>query len=54
MTDGRVAAAAKVKLLVLSHLVPGDHAALPGRSGFAGARQHHDGPIVVRCDLLEI
>jgi ribonuclease BN (tRNA processing enzyme) len=51
---GRVAAAAKVKLLVLSHLVPGDDPSITEEMWIAGARQHYDGPIVVGRDLLEV
>jgi ribonuclease BN (tRNA processing enzyme) len=51
---GRVAAAAKVKLLVLSHLVPGDDPTITEEMWIAGARQFYDGPIVVGRDLLEI
>lgn len=51
---GRVAAAAKVKLLVLSHLVPGDDASISDEMWIAAARQHYGGPIVVGRDLLEI
>src|SRR6266849_5281434 len=51
---GRVAAAAKVKLLVLSHLVPGDDAGITDAMWSAGARQHYQGPIIVGRDLMEI
>jgi ribonuclease BN (tRNA processing enzyme) len=51
---GRVAAAAKVKLLVLSHLVPGDDPGITEEMWIDGARQHYDGPIVIGRDLLEI
>ncbi len=51
---GRVAAAAHVKLLVLSHLVPGDDAGITDAMWSAGARQHYQGPIIVGRDLMEI
>jgi ribonuclease BN (tRNA processing enzyme) len=50
---GRVAAAAGVKTLVLSHFVPG-HADLPDETWAAGARRHFKGRIVVGADLMEI
>ena len=51
---GRVAAAAGVKLLVLSHLVPGDEPSITDEMWSAGARQHYQGRIVVGRDLQEI
>ena len=51
---GRVAAAAGVKLLVLSHLVPGDDPSITDEMWSAGPRQHYNGRIVVGRDLLEI
>lgn len=51
---GRIAKAAGVKLLVLSHLVPGDDRAVTDQMWIDGARQHFDGPIIVAQDLLEI
>jgi ribonuclease BN (tRNA processing enzyme) len=51
---GRVAAAAGVKLLVMSHLVPGDDPAITDEQWTAGARQHFTGRIVVGRDLMEI
>jgi ribonuclease BN (tRNA processing enzyme) len=51
---GRVAAAAGVKLLVLSHLVPGDDPSITDEMWSAGPRRHYDGRIVVGRDLLEI
>lgn len=50
---GRVAAAAKVKTLVLSHFVPGD-VDLPDDEWTAGARSHFKGRVVVGADLMEI
>jgi ribonuclease BN (tRNA processing enzyme) len=51
---GRVAAAAGVKTLVLSHLVPSDDPAVTERMWIDAARAHFDGPIVVARDFLEI
>jgi ribonuclease BN (tRNA processing enzyme) len=50
---GRVVAA-NVKLLVLSHLVPGDDPTITDEMWSAGARQHYRGPIIVGRDLMEI
>ena len=50
---GRVAAAANVKTLVLSHFVPGD-ITLPDDEWTAGARTHFKGRVVVGADLMEI
>ncbi len=43
-----------MKLLVLSHLVPGDDAGITDAMWSAGARQHYQGPIIVGRDLMEI
>jgi ribonuclease BN (tRNA processing enzyme) len=51
---GRVAAAAGVKLLVMSHLVPGDDPTITDEQWTAGARQHFTGRIVVGRDLMEV
>lgn len=51
---GRVAKCARVKQLVLSHLVPPDDAAITDEMWIAAARRHFDGPIVVAKDLLEL
>lgn len=51
---GRVATAAGVKQLVLSHLVPADDPAVTDERWLDGARRHYDGPIVVGRDLLEL
>jgi ribonuclease BN (tRNA processing enzyme) len=51
---GRVAQAAGVKLLVLSHLVPADDPAITDEMWIEGARVHYRGPIIVGKDLLEI
>ena len=51
---GRIAAAAEVKKLVLSHLVPGDDPTITDEMWTAGARKHYSGPIVVARDLMEL
>jgi ribonuclease BN (tRNA processing enzyme) len=51
---GRVAQAAGVKTLVLSHFVPSDDAAITEEMWAAPARAHFAGRVVVGRDLLEI
>jgi ribonuclease BN (tRNA processing enzyme) len=51
---GRVAQAAGVKTLVLSHLVPGGDATITDEMWISAARQHFQGRIVVGKDLMEI
>ena len=51
---GQVAAAAGVKMLVLSHLVPAEDPTVPDAEWIAAARRHYAGPIVVGHDLMEI
>ncbi|HEY5897061.1 MAG TPA: MBL fold metallo-hydrolase [Burkholderiales bacterium] len=51
---GRIAAAANVKTLVLSHLVPGDDPSISDAQWTEGVRKHYGGRIVVGKDLLEI
>ena len=51
---GRVAAAAGVKTLVLSHLIPPDDPAITDQMWIDAARVHFRGPVVVAKDLLEI
>ncbi len=51
---GRIAAAAGVKTLVLSHFVPPDDPAITDDMWLEEARAHFDGRIVVGKDLLEI
>jgi ribonuclease BN (tRNA processing enzyme) len=51
---GKVAAAAGVKMLVLSHLVPGDDASLSDDKWLDGVRKHYSGKVVVGQDLMEI
>ena len=50
---GRVAAAAHVKMLVLTHLVPTEPPA-PDEDWIAPAREHFSGRIVLGRDLLEL
>jgi ribonuclease BN (tRNA processing enzyme) len=51
---GRVAAAAGVKTLVLSHLVPPDDPTISDQMWIDAARKHFGGKIVVGKDLMEI
>ena len=51
---GRVAQAAGVKLLVLSHLVPADDPSITDEMWIEGARVHFRGRVIVGTDLLEI
>jgi len=51
---GEVAAAAGVKMLVLSHLVPAEDPDVPDQEWRAAARRHYSGPIVVGRDLMEL
>jgi len=51
---GRVAQAAGVKTLVLSHLVPPDDPAITDEMWIDAARVHFRGPVIVGKDLLEI
>jgi ribonuclease BN (tRNA processing enzyme) len=51
---GRVAAAAHVKQLVLSHFVPSDEPAITDEQWVAGARKHYNGTVVLGRDLMEI
>jgi ribonuclease BN (tRNA processing enzyme) len=50
----RIATAAGVKMLVLSHLVPPDDPQVSEQDWLTAARPHYEGPIVVGRDLLEI
>ena len=56
MTEGvgRIAAAAGVKTVVLSHFVPGDDLSITDDAWAAGVRQHYKGRVVVGADLMEI
>jgi ribonuclease BN (tRNA processing enzyme) len=51
---GRVAAAAGVKTLVLSHLVPPDDPMVTDQMWIDAAKKHFSGRIVVGKDLMEI
>lgn len=51
---GRVAAAAGVKKLVLTHFVPGDDPAITDAMWTEGVRKHYDGEIVVGRDLMVV
>ncbi len=51
---GRVAAAAGVKTVVLSHFVPGDDPAITDEQWSEGVRKHFSGQIIVGKDLMEI
>lgn len=51
---GRVAAAAGVKTLVLSHLVPGGDASITDQMWMDAAGKHFRGRIIVGKDLMEI
>jgi ribonuclease BN (tRNA processing enzyme) len=51
---GRVAQAAGVKMLVLSHLVPADDSTITDQMWIDAARTHFRGPVIVGKDLLEI
>ncbi len=51
---GKVAAAAGVKTLVLSHLVPKDDPTITDQMWIEAARTHFKGSIVVARDLMEI
>ena len=51
---GKIAAAAGVKTLVMSHLVPGDDTSITDEMWAEGARKHFSGKIVVAKDLMEV
>lgn len=51
---GRVAKAAGVKKLVLTHLVPGSDPTITDEMWLRGVRKTYDGPAVVGRDLMEI
>src|SRR5262245_42746029 len=50
---GRVAAAAGVKQLVLSHFVPSDAPEITDEQWIAGVKKHYRGPVVLGRDLME-
>lgn len=51
---GRIAQAAGVKKLVLSHLVPGDDPSITDEMWSEGARKNYGGTILVARDLMEL
>ena len=51
---GRIAAQAGVKVLVLSHLVPGNDPSITDEQWSEGVRKHFNGRIIVGKDLMEI
>ncbi len=51
---GRVAAQAGVKMLVMSHFVPGDDETITDDMWTRDVRKHYKGPIVVGRDMMEI
>lgn len=51
---GRVAAAAGVKALVLSHFVPAEDPDVPDQEWLAPVRKHFRGRVIVGRDLMEI
>lgn len=51
---GKVAAAAGVKTVVLSHLVPADDKSISDKMWVAGVRKYFSGRIIVGRDLMEI
>jgi ribonuclease BN (tRNA processing enzyme) len=51
---GRVAAAAGVKQLVLSHFVPSDAPQITDEQWMAGVKKHYRGPVVFGRDLMEV
>jgi ribonuclease BN (tRNA processing enzyme) len=51
---GRVAAAAGVKTLVLTHFVPADDPSLTDEMWLEGVRRHYRGHVIMGQDLLEV
>lgn len=51
---GRIAQAAGVKKLVLTHLVPGDDPSITDAMWTEGVRKHFNGEVVVARDMMEI
>jgi ribonuclease BN (tRNA processing enzyme) len=51
---GRVAAAAGVKHLVLTHFVPADDPSIKDEDWIQAVRKHYQGPVIVGRDLLEV
>lgn len=51
---GKIAAIAKPKLLVLSHLVPGDDPSITDDQWTEGVKKHFSGKVIVAKDLMEL
>jgi ribonuclease BN (tRNA processing enzyme) len=51
---GRIAARAGVKILVLSHFVPGDNPSITDEQWTEGVRKYFSGRIIVGKDLMEL
>lgn len=51
---GKIAAAARVKTLVLNHLVPGDDPSITDEMWTEGVKKHFNGRIIVGKDLMEV
>src|SRR5436190_454193 len=51
---GRIAAQSGVKVVVLSHLVPGDDPSITDEQWAEGVRKHFAGKVIVGKDLMEI
>jgi ribonuclease BN (tRNA processing enzyme) len=51
---GKVAKAAGVKTLVLTHIVPADDPSLTDEMLIEGAKTHFNGKIIVGKDLMEV
>jgi ribonuclease BN (tRNA processing enzyme) len=51
---GRIAAAAGVKVLVLSHFVPGDDPLVTDDNWTEGVKKHFSGRVIVAKDLMEL
>jgi ribonuclease BN (tRNA processing enzyme) len=51
---GRIAAEARVRTLVLSHLIPGADPSITDEQWSEGARKHFNGKIIIGTDLMEI
>ncbi len=51
---GRIAAIAKPKVLVLSHLIPGDDMSITDDQWAEGVKRHFSGNVIVARDLMEL
>jgi ribonuclease BN (tRNA processing enzyme) len=51
---GRIARAARAKMLVLSHLVPADDPLITEQMWIAAAKSQFDGTVILGRDLLEL